>query len=212
MRSATARTPRRRRCTGCSLPSSGSSRPCSTSPSEVTTRRWPWRTARRSGRFSQPRTRRASLPAFAALLRQVMARVGAVHRILADAARSDQDAASLLTEIARQRHEGQQGIARSLARSGALRPGLRETRCRRHHPRPGVPRGVRLARHRPGLDPRALRKLAEVDPLSTSFSRKRLERLAGSGVRPPLAETACRPDVGGDGLSCLAWSSSALVH
>ena len=64
--------------------------------------------------------------AFAALLRQVMARVGPVHRILADAARSDQDAASLLTEIARQRHEGQQGIARSLDRSGALRPGLKE--------------------------------------------------------------------------------------
>src|SRR5689334_16345 len=66
------------------------------------------------------------LAAFAALLREVMARVGPVHRILADAARSDEDAASLLAEIARQRHEGQRRIARSLARSGALRPGLRE--------------------------------------------------------------------------------------
>ena len=66
------------------------------------------------------------LAGFAALLREVMARVGPVHRILADAARSDQDAASLLTEIARQRHEGQHRIARSLARSGALRPGLKE--------------------------------------------------------------------------------------
>src|SRR5580693_22719 len=66
------------------------------------------------------------LAGFAALLRQVMARVGPVHRILADAARSDQDAALLLAEIARQRHEGQQGIARSLAGSGALRPGLKE--------------------------------------------------------------------------------------
>jgi AcrR family transcriptional regulator len=66
------------------------------------------------------------LTGFAALLHDVMARVGPVHRILADAARSDQDAASLLAEIARQRHEGQQRIARSLARSGALRPGLRE--------------------------------------------------------------------------------------
>ena len=55
-----------------------------------------------------------------------MARAGPVHRILADAARSDQDAATLLAEIARQRHEGQQRIAHSLARSGALRPGLRE--------------------------------------------------------------------------------------
>ena len=66
------------------------------------------------------------LTGFAALLREIMARVGPVHRVLADAARSDQDAAALLTEIARQRHEGQQGIARSLARSGALRPGLSE--------------------------------------------------------------------------------------
>jgi AcrR family transcriptional regulator len=63
---------------------------------------------------------------FCALVRGVMARAGPVHRILADAARSDQDAASLLTEIARQRHEGQRRIARSLALLGALRPGLRE--------------------------------------------------------------------------------------
>jgi AcrR family transcriptional regulator len=66
------------------------------------------------------------LAGFAALVRQVMARAGPVHRILADAARSDQDAAALLAEIARQRHEGQRRIARSLARSGALQPGLRE--------------------------------------------------------------------------------------
>ena len=55
-----------------------------------------------------PKTR---LAGFAALLREVMARVGPVHRILADAARSDADAASLLAEIARQRHEGQRRIA-----------------------------------------------------------------------------------------------------
>jgi AcrR family transcriptional regulator len=66
------------------------------------------------------------LAGFAALLREIMTRVGPVHRILADAARSDEGAASLLAEIARQRQEGQQRIARSLARSGALRPGLRE--------------------------------------------------------------------------------------
>jgi AcrR family transcriptional regulator len=69
---------------------------------------------------------KGQLAAFAALLREIMARVGPVHRVLADAARSDQDAAALLAEIARQRHEGQQGIARSLAGSGALRPGLSE--------------------------------------------------------------------------------------
>ena len=69
---------------------------------------------------------RKQLAGFAALLREVMARVGPVHRILADAARSDEGAASLLAEIARQRHEGQRRIAHSLARSGALRPSLRE--------------------------------------------------------------------------------------
>lgn len=69
---------------------------------------------------------KSQLTGFAALLREVMARVGSVHRILADAARSDEDAAALLAEIARQRHEGQRRVARSLARAGALRPGLRE--------------------------------------------------------------------------------------
>jgi AcrR family transcriptional regulator len=69
---------------------------------------------------------RKQLAGFAELLGEVMARVGPVHRILADAARSDEDAASLLAEIARQRHEGQRRIARSLARSGGLRLGLRE--------------------------------------------------------------------------------------
>ena len=68
---------------------------------------------------------RNQLAGFAGLLREVMARAAPVHRILADAARSDADAASLLAESARQRHEGQQRIARSLARSRALRPGLR---------------------------------------------------------------------------------------
>ena len=66
------------------------------------------------------------LAGFAALLRDLMGRTAPVHRILAEAARSDEDAASLLAEFARQREEGQHGIARSLARSRALRPGLRE--------------------------------------------------------------------------------------
>jgi AcrR family transcriptional regulator len=69
---------------------------------------------------------RNQLTGFAALLREVMARAAPVHRIAADAARSDADAASLLADIARQRQAGQQRIARSLARSGALLPGLRE--------------------------------------------------------------------------------------
>jgi AcrR family transcriptional regulator len=66
------------------------------------------------------------LTGFAALLREVMARAAPVHHIVADAARSDEGAASLLAEITRQRQEGQRRVARSLARSGALRPGLRE--------------------------------------------------------------------------------------
>lgn len=66
------------------------------------------------------------LAGFAALLRDVMARTAPMHRLLADAARTDPDAASLLADIARQRHAGQNRVARSLARSGALRPGLRE--------------------------------------------------------------------------------------
>jgi hypothetical protein len=60
------------------------------------------------------------------LLREVMARAAPVHRILADAARSDEDAASLLADIARQRHDGQRRIARSLSRANGLKDGLRE--------------------------------------------------------------------------------------
>ena len=66
------------------------------------------------------------LAGFAALVRDVMVRAGAMHRILSDAANSDEGAASLLAENARQRHEGQRRIARALARSNALRPGLKE--------------------------------------------------------------------------------------
>jgi AcrR family transcriptional regulator len=66
------------------------------------------------------------LAGLAGLLREVMGRTAPVHRILADAARSDEGAASLLADIAQQRQAGQHGIARSLARSKALRRGLRE--------------------------------------------------------------------------------------
>jgi AcrR family transcriptional regulator len=69
---------------------------------------------------------RRQIAGFAALLRDLMARTAPVHRLLADAARSDPDAATLLAEIARQRQEGQRRVARSLARSGALRAGVRE--------------------------------------------------------------------------------------
>lgn len=69
---------------------------------------------------------RQQIVGFAALLRDLMARTAPVHRLLADAARSDTDAAALLDQIARQRQEGQRRVARSLARSGGLRAGLRE--------------------------------------------------------------------------------------
>lgn len=69
---------------------------------------------------------KSQLAGFAALLRALMSRAAPVHRILADAARSDEDAAALLAEIARQRQQGQQRVARALARAKALRAGLRE--------------------------------------------------------------------------------------
>jgi AcrR family transcriptional regulator len=69
---------------------------------------------------------RVRLVRFATLLRDVMGRTASLHRLLADAARSDSHAAELLADIARQRQEGQRSVARSLARAGALRPGLRE--------------------------------------------------------------------------------------
>lgn len=69
---------------------------------------------------------REQLARFAGLLRDVMARTAPVHRLLADAARSDPEAASLFAVLAQQRQAGQRRIARSLAAAGALRPGLRE--------------------------------------------------------------------------------------
>ena len=66
------------------------------------------------------------LAGFAAMLRELLGRSAPVHRILADAARSDESAAALLAEIARQRQEGQHRVARSLARSKSLRSGLKE--------------------------------------------------------------------------------------
>lgn len=69
---------------------------------------------------------KVQLAGFVDMLCDLMARTAPVHRILADAARSDGEAGLLLAEVARQRHEGQQRIAHTLARSGALRPGLHE--------------------------------------------------------------------------------------
>lgn len=66
------------------------------------------------------------LAGFAAICREVNVRTSPLYRILAGAADSDSEAAALLAERARRRGAGQKQIARSLARAGALRPGLRE--------------------------------------------------------------------------------------
>ncbi len=73
---------------------------------------------------------RKKLAAFVGVAAQVNARTSAIYRILVSAAASDPDAATLLEQLTRQRREGQGRIARSLSRSGALRPKLRESDAR----------------------------------------------------------------------------------
>ena len=67
---------------------------------------------------------------FVGIAAHVNARTSSIYRILASAAASDPDAASLLDQLTHQRQEGQGRVARSLARSGALRQGLRERDAR----------------------------------------------------------------------------------
>src|SRR5450755_2074789 len=69
---------------------------------------------------------RNQLSGFAGITRGIMSRAEPVHRILVSAAGSDPDAEVLLAEQTRQRQQGQAQVARSLARTGALRPKLRE--------------------------------------------------------------------------------------
>ncbi len=69
---------------------------------------------------------RSLLAGFAGVTAGIMSRAEPVYRILTSAAGSDPTAAALLAEQARQRDQGQEQVARSLARSGALRPGLGE--------------------------------------------------------------------------------------
>ena len=75
--------------------------------------------------FADPDPRN-KVAAFVSVAAQVNARTAAIYRILVSAAASDADAAGLLDEVTRQRQEGQGRVARSLSRSGALRPKLRE--------------------------------------------------------------------------------------
>jgi AcrR family transcriptional regulator len=63
---------------------------------------------------------------FVALVAQLNARIAPLYRILVSAAGTDTDAALLLDELTSRRQQGQRLIARSLARTGALRPELRE--------------------------------------------------------------------------------------
>jgi AcrR family transcriptional regulator len=66
------------------------------------------------------------LAGFVQVVVQVNGRVAPLYRILQSAAGTDPDAAALLDDLTRQRQQGQRMISRSLARSGALRPELRE--------------------------------------------------------------------------------------
>jgi AcrR family transcriptional regulator len=66
------------------------------------------------------------LTGFVGFTRDINSRAAPVYQILVSAAAADSDAAALLAELTRQRHEGQRQIARSLARRGALRADLRQ--------------------------------------------------------------------------------------
>jgi AcrR family transcriptional regulator len=66
------------------------------------------------------------LAGFAAICREVNARTAPLYRVLVGAAESDPDAAALLADRTRHRAAGQELIARSLARGGALRSTVRE--------------------------------------------------------------------------------------
>lgn len=66
------------------------------------------------------------LAGFARVSVAISTRTESIYRVLVSAAASDPGAAALLADYHRQRDEGQGQIARTLARAGALRPGLRE--------------------------------------------------------------------------------------
>jgi AcrR family transcriptional regulator len=69
---------------------------------------------------------RAMLAGVAGITTEINRRTNDVYRVLVGAARSDPAAAELLDTVDRQRDAGQRRVARSLARAGALREGLRE--------------------------------------------------------------------------------------
>jgi AcrR family transcriptional regulator len=67
----------------------------------------------------------ALLAGFVGLTVQGHERVAPIYRILVSAAGTDPDAGALLDDLTQQRQQGQQMIARALARTSALRAGLR---------------------------------------------------------------------------------------
>jgi AcrR family transcriptional regulator len=67
----------------------------------------------------------ALLAGFVGLTVQVNERVAPIYRILVSAAGTDPDAGALLDDLTQQRQQGQQMIARALARTSALRASLR---------------------------------------------------------------------------------------
>lgn len=75
---------------------------------------------------SAPADPRDRLRAFVEVVAEINDRVAPIYRILVSAASTDPDAAALLDTLTEQRRQGQRAVARSLARAGALRPGLRE--------------------------------------------------------------------------------------
>lgn len=75
---------------------------------------------------ADPDDPRARLAGFVAFASGINDRVAPIYRILVSAAGTDPDAAALLDGLTQQRQTGQRMIARSLARAGALAPGVRE--------------------------------------------------------------------------------------
>jgi AcrR family transcriptional regulator len=65
------------------------------------------------------------LARLAAVSVEINQRTASIYRILVSAASSDAEAAALLDELTRQRQEGQGRVAAMLAKTKALRPGLR---------------------------------------------------------------------------------------
>ena len=68
---------------------------------------------------------RDQLAGLAAVSVDINTRTAPIYGILTSAAGSDQEASALRDDLTQQRQQGQGRIATSLARSGALRPGLR---------------------------------------------------------------------------------------